>query len=309
MSEPRRSLRVQRISWEAPGVVSLDLIAPDDSALPAPEPGAHLDLHLPGGITRPYSLCGESGWRVAVREIADGRASRFIHRELRVGAIIEATGPRNNFRFDAAQHYLFIAGGIGITPLLPMLRAATRAGATWELHLCTHDADAPLIAEARAAGGTVHHHISTQGTRLDVAELLATPRAGTLVYCCGPAGLMLAVEQAGAHWPAGSLRFEWFAARPGAQDGAQDSFELLCAASGHRAMVSAGVSVLETLRGFGLDVPSSCEQGVCGTCECRVLEGSVDHRDSILSAAERAEGRVMMTCVSRAASPRLVLDI
>lgn len=309
MTEARRNLRVQRITWEAPGVVSLDLVAPDGAALPVPEPGAHLDLHLPGGITRQYSLCGETGWRVAVRAIPAGRASRFVHRELRPGAMIEVTGPRNNFRFDAAPRYLFIAGGIGITPLLPMLSAATQAGAGWELHLCTHDAAAPLIAEARAAGGVVHHHVSTQGTRLDVAALLATPRADTLVYCCGPAGLMLAVEQAGAHWPAGSLRFEWFAARPGAQDGAQESFELLCAASGHRAMVAPGVSVLEVLRGFGLDVPSSCEQGVCGTCECRVLEGSVEHRDSILSAAERAEGRVMMTCVSRAASPRLVLDI
>lgn len=309
MTEARRSLRVQRITWEAPGVVSIDLVAPDGAALPAPEPGAHLDLHLPGGLTRQYSLCGETGWRVAVREIHTGLASRFIHRELRPGALIDVTGPRNNFRFDAAQRYLFIAGGIGITPLLPMLRAATRAGAASELHLCTHDADAPLIAEARTAGGVVHHHISTQGTRLDVAALLATPRAETLVYCCGPAALMLAVEQAGAHWPPGSLRFEWFAARPGANDGAQDSFELVCAASGHRGMVGAGVSVLETLRGFGLEVPSSCEQGVCGTCECRVLEGSLDHRDSILSAAERSEGRVMMTCVSRATTPRLVLDI
>jgi ferredoxin-NADP reductase len=309
----RRTLRVKRMGWEAPGVLSLDLVAPDGAALPPFEAGAHLDLHIPGAPVRQYSLCGDPAeqhaWRVAVREVEGGKTSPLIHRALRPGALIEAEGPRNNFPLLPAPNYLFIAGGIGITPILPMLRTATRAGARWTLLFCTpRAAEAPLLEEIRALPGEVVLHASAEGTRLDVAQRLATPMPETLVYCCGPERLMIAVEQATAQWPAGSVRFEWFTPRS-RDHGDSGGFELTLARSGRTIAVDAATSVLQALRGAGIDLPSSCEQGVCGTCECRVLEGEVDHRDSILSAAERAANDVMMACVSRARGARLVLDL
>lgn len=310
----RRTLRVKRMTWEAPGVVSLDLVAPDDAALPAWEPGAHLDLHLPGAPVRQYSLCGDPAargtWRIAVRDVEGGRVSALIHRALRPGALVEAAGPRNNFPLSPAPSYLFVAGGIGITPILPMLRAATLAGAPWTLLFCTRSAEeAPFLAEARALGGEVVLHASAEGTRLDVAARLAAPQPGTLVYCCGPERLMTAVEAATQAWPEGSVRFEWFAPKSRPEGEGADGFEVVCARSGLTVAVDANTSVLAALREAGLDLPSSCEQGVCGTCECRVLEGEVEHRDSILSAAERAANEVMMACVSRAKGARIVLDL
>jgi ferredoxin-NADP reductase len=244
-----------------------------------------------------------------VREVAGGRVSGLVHKALRPGALIEAEGPRNNFLFVPAQRYLFIAGGIGITPILPMLRAAKHAGAQATLLFCARSAaEAPFLVEASEFAG-VTTHCTDDGTRLDVPVRLAAPEAGTLVYCCGPERLMTAVEQATSAWPAGSVRFEWFAPRSRPEGEDAGAFEVVCAQSGLTLQVAPGVSVLQALRDAGLDRPSSCEQGVCGTCECRVLEGEVDHRDSILSASERAANDVMMTCVSRAKGARLVLDI
>jgi ferredoxin-NADP reductase len=309
----RRPLRVKRMTWEAPGVVSVDLVAPDGAALPAWEAGAHLDLHLPGAPVRQYSLCGDPDdracWRIAVREVAGGRVSGLVHKALRVGALVEAEGPRNNFPLLPSPNYLFVAGGIGITPILPMLRAARRAGAKSTLLFCARRAeDTPFLAETRAMA-EVAMHCSAEGTRLDVAEALTAARPDTMVYCCGPEALMTAVEAATAQWPEGSVRFEWFQpkSRPeGEEDG---GFDVVCARAGRTIRVDAGTSVLNALREAGFDLQSSCEQGVCGTCECRVLEGEVDHRDSILSASERAANEVMMACVSRAKGARLVLDI
>ncbi|MGG5817729.1 PDR/VanB family oxidoreductase [Falsiroseomonas sp. HW251] len=309
----RRPLRVKRMTWEAPGVVSLDFVALDGAALPAWEAGAHLDLHLPGAPVRQYSLCGDpddrTTWRIAVREVAGGRVSGLVHKALRVGALVEAEGPRNNFHLSPSPRYLFIAGGIGITPILPMLRAAQRAGAQATLLFCAkRTEEAPFLDTARGLAD-VTTHCSAEGTRLDVAARLAEVQPGTMVYCCGPEALMTAVEAAAARWPEGSVRFEWFQpkSRPeGEQDG---GFDVVCARSGQTVRVDADTSVLAALRDAGLDLVSSCEQGVCGTCECRVLEGEVDHRDSILSASERAANDVMMACVSRAKGARLVLDI
>ena len=158
-------------------------------------------------------------------------------------------------------------------------------------------------------GGAVEVFASAEGQRLDIAQRLAAVPPDMRLYCCGPERLMLAVEQAAAHWPQDRVHFEWFAARSRPEDEGSESFDLVCAQRGLTLSVAAGTSVLHALRGAGIDLPSSCEQGVCGTCECRVLEGEIDHRDSILSAAERAEGAVMMACVSRARGKRLVLDL
>jgi ferredoxin-NADP reductase len=302
------------MGWEAEGVLSLELEAADGRPLPRFEPGAHVDLQLPGVPLRQYSLCGDpvdnTRWRLGVRAVAGGRASQFIHRALRPGALLEASAPRNNFPLLPASGYLFVAGGIGITPLLPMLRAAREAGRPWTLLFCTpRTADAPFLHEALSLGGTVEVFASAEGTRLDVATRLAPVLPGVMLYCCGPERLMLAVEQATRHWPEGSVRFEWFSPRSRPEGEGADAFEVVCARSGVTLQVPPELSVLQALRGAGIEVASSCEQGVCGTCECRVLEGEVDHRDSILSAAERAAHDVMMSCVSRARGARLVLDI
>ncbi|TPG59687.1 oxidoreductase [Roseomonas nepalensis] len=306
---------LRRVTYVAPGVLALDFEAEDGGELPPFEPGSHLDVHLPDGTVRQYSLCGDPAdrttYRIAVRDVKGGRASRFVHRgELRPGVVVTLGAPRNNFAFEPAARYLFVAGGIGITPLLPMMRAATRAGTPWTLLLCApRSAEAPFIREARALGGEVSVHASEEGTRLDVAGRLRDAPADTLLYCCGPERLMLAVEEATAHWPEGSVRFEWFTARSRPEGEVSGTFEVECVRSGLTLAVPPERSVLAVLNDAGLAVPCSCEQGVCGTCEVAVLEGEVDHRDSILSASERAANATMMTCVSRAASPRLVLDL
>lgn len=307
-------LRLVRITWEAPGVLSLDFMDSSGRELPPFGPGAHVDLHLPDGLVRQYSLCGDPAdrttYRVGVREVENGRVSRVIHHELRPGALIPISVPRNNFPLVAAPHYLFVAGGIGITPLLPMMREARRNGAEWSLLFCTRRArEAAFLDEARLLGGKVFLFASEAGTRLDVKLRLAEPEPETIIYCCGPERLMTAVEEATRAWPEGTVRFEWFAPRSRPAGVVSGSFEVFLARAGVTLTVPPDKSILEVLTEAGFDQPRSCEQGVCGTCECRVLEGEVDHRDSILSAEERAANEVMMVCVSRARSGRLVLDL
>ena len=312
--ETTLTARLKRITWEAEGVLSLDFVDPDGGVLPAFEPGAHVDLHLPDGSIRQYSLCSDPAdrhlYRVGVREVEGGRVSRVIHRDLRPGALMQLGAPRNNFPFVEASEYLFVAGGIGITPLLPMMRSAASAGIPWTLLFCTRRSmDAPFLAEAVALGGTVVLHASDNGTRLDVAARLREAPPGAVLYCCGPAGLMIAVEEATAGWPEGAVRFEWFAARERPADEVSDGFQVVCARSGVTLTVPADQSILQVLQNAGIDVAYSCEQGVCGTCEVAILEGEADHRDSILSVNEQAANKSMMTCVSRARSDRLVLDV
>lgn len=314
MDQQDRSLLVHRMTWEAPGVLSLDLVAPDGGDLTAFTPGAHVDLHLAPGLVRQYSLCGDPNdrrvYRVAVREVAGGLASGAIHRNVRPGMELRVAGPRNNFPLKPSPRYLFVAGGIGITPLLPMMRAASAAGAGWSLLYCVRRTnEAPFLNDARALGGRVVPHVSAEGTRLDVAARLTTPEADTMLYCCGPDSLMTAVEAATAGWPEGSVHFEWFTPRARPADEVSGAFQVALARSGLTLTVPPDRSILDVIAEAGIDVPRSCEQGICGTCECQVLEGAPDHRDSILSAAERAAGTSMMICVSRAQGARLVLDL
>jgi ferredoxin-NADP reductase len=307
-------VRLRRIGWEADGVLALELSAVDGGDLPPFDPGAHIDLHLGDGLLRQYSLCGNpaerKSYRIGVREIDGGRVSRHIHRNLRPGALLQISQPRNNFEFVASRNYLFIAGGIGITPLLPMMRAASDAGASWKLLFCARSVEqAPFLEEAKAHGGDVSVHVSQAGTRLDVAQCLVEVKPDTILYCCGPESLMTAVESASAHWPEGTVRFEWFAPRARPEGEVSGGFRVVCARSGLSLDVMPEQSILQVLIEAGVEVARSCEQGICGTCEVRVLEGEVDHRDSILSAAERSSNEIMMTCVSRAKSASLVLDI
>ena len=307
-------VRLRALVWEAPGVLSLELAAPDGSALPSFAPGAHIDLKLPDGTLRQYSLCGNpsdtSHYRLGIRAVAGGLSSSFIHRKLRPGELLTVSAPRNNFPLVDAARYIFIAGGIGITPLMPMMREASAKGRPWTLLYCNRrNEDAPFLAEIKKLGGEISLHSSEAGTRLDAAQRLGTVQPDTVVYCCGPERLMTAVEEATAAWPQDNIHFEWFTPRSRPADETSGSFEVVCQRSGLTLTVPPEKSIMTVLSEAGIEVPRSCEQGICGTCETRVISGEIDHRDSILSASERAANQTMMTCVSRARGPRLVLDI
>lgn len=307
-------VRVKSITWESPSVLSLILTPIDKGLLPTFGPGAHIDLRLPGGAVRRYSICSShqdaSRYRIGVREVSGGISSGFIHRKLRVGDIVEISDPRNKFPFDLSKRYLFIAGGIGITPLLPMIKEARNQGSEWKLLYCNRRlTEAPFLDEILALHGDVHLHTSELGTRLDVSELMKEVRSDTLVYCCGPNELMTAVEAAAAHWPINTVRFEWFTPRTRSGDESSDYFEVYCKRSDKAVHVRSDQTIIDALSAAGIEVAKSCEEGICGTCEVKVFEGDVDHRDSILSPLEKATNGTMMICVSRAKGQRLVLDI
>ncbi|MFE3635412.1 PDR/VanB family oxidoreductase [Streptomyces sp. NPDC059168] len=290
----------------AEGVVELCLEGPD---LPGWEPGAHLDLVLPSGLVRQYSLCGDpadtSAYTLATRLAADGRGgSREVHERLAVGMELEVRGPRNRFPLRPASSYVFVAGGIGITPILPMLRALPE-GTEWRLLYSGRTrASMPYLERVRElAGDRLTLVAEDEDGRPDLDALLAGLPAGTAVYCCGPEGLTAAVE---ARLPEGAtLHLERFAAHPSAAGDA--GFELELRRSGRTLTVPAGSSVLAAVRGALPDTAYSCEQGFCGTCQQRVVEGEVDHRDELLTDAERVDS--MLICVSRARGDRLVLDM
>ncbi|MGQ4416928.1 2Fe-2S iron-sulfur cluster-binding protein [Streptomyces sp. SAS_269] len=295
-----------RLETIAERVVQLRLEGP---ALPRWEPGAHLDLVLPSGLVRQYSLCGDpadtSSYTLATRLVADGRGgSREVHERLAEGMELEVRGPRNRFPLLAAPSYVFVAGGIGITPILPMLHALPD-GTEWRLLYGGRTrASMPYLEQVRElAGDRLTLVAEDEDGRPDLDALFAGLPEGTAVYCCGPEGLMAAVE---ARVPEGAtLHLERFAARASAAGDA--GFELELRRSGRTLTVPAGSSVLAAVRSELPDTAYSCEQGFCGTCQQRVVEGEVDHRDELLTDAERADS--MLICVSRARSDRLVLDM
>ena len=292
---------------EADGVVGLTIALPDRSALPAWSPGAHVEIDVPGGWVRHYSLCGNptdaSQWRIAVLREADGRGgSRVLADEVGEGTRLRIRGPRNHFPLHPAPRYVFVAGGIGITPVLPMLRAADAAGADWVLHYGGRTRASMAFLD-QLTGDRVRLHPQDEVGLLDLDALLGEVGPDTLVYCCGPTGLIEAVERRGLS----NLHVERFTAGP--VDLTGDTFEVVCDRSGVTTTVPAGTTVLEALRAAGIDVLTSCEEGICGTCETTVLDGEPDHRDHLLTDEEQAAGETMMICVSRCRGPRLVLDL
>ncbi|GAA4879448.1 cytochrome P450 [Saccharopolyspora cebuensis] len=303
----------------ADGVVALTLGHPDGGDLPRWKPGAHLDLHLPGAdgpLVRQYSLSSDpedrTTYRIGVLREPDGRGGSAAAHHLVPGSTVTTSWPRNNFRLAPADRYVFVAGGIGITPILPMIAEAERAGARWELVYGGRSRSSmAFLDELAAHGDKVTLVPQDEAGRIDVPGLLGTARRGTLVYACGPEPLLRAVERTTAGWPKGSLRLERFAPKPVERAEPDTPFQVECAASGTVVDVGADETLLDAAANAGLPVLSSCQEGTCGTCETRVLAGRADHRDSILSAAEHEAGDTMMICVSRAARgcPRLVLDL
>jgi ferredoxin-NADP reductase len=314
--EQQLRLRVTSLTWEAEGVLSLRLRSVDGGSLPAWSPGAHLDLHLPGGLVRQYSLCGDpddrSSWRVAVlREVASRGGSTYVHDELRPGTVLDVVGPRNNFELDDAPAYTFVAGGIGITPLLAMVGAVSAAGRPWQLIYGGRTrAGMAFLDELTRHGDRVLVHPQDEVGLLDLDAALCTPVPGQQIYCCGPEPLLAAVEERCAALPPGTLHVERFAAKPRETPDptAEHSVEAVFERSGTTVTVAPGQSILDAAELGGLDLPNSCREGICGTCETAVLEGLPDHRDSLLDEDERAANDTMMICVGRALSDRIVLD-
>ncbi|MEU1296224.1 PDR/VanB family oxidoreductase [Streptomyces sp. NPDC005840] len=288
----------------ADGVVLLRL---EGRELPRWEPGAHLDVVLPSGAVRQYSLCGDpadtGAYTIAVRLVDGGRGgSRELHEQVLEGAELEVRGPRNRFPLVAAPGYVFVAGGIGVTPILPMLRSLPE-GTPWRLLYGGRSrASMPFLDEVERLGGSGRVTVAAEDESglPDLDALLADLPAGTAVYCCGPEGLMAAVAER-----APGVRLERFA--PGAAAGGDGGFEVELRRSGRTLTVEPGQSVLAAVRAELPDTVYSCAQGFCGTCQQRVLEGEVDHRDELLTDGERGDS--MLICVSRAQGDRIVLDM
>ncbi|WAZ25306.1 PDR/VanB family oxidoreductase [Streptomyces cinnabarinus] len=304
-------LIVRQREFVADGILGLSLAHPLGEPLPAWELGAHIDLVLAPGLERQYSLCGapadRTAWQIAVLREEEGRGgSAFVHERLGVGDKVEVRGPRNHFALRPASRYRFIAGGIGITPILPMLAAAEAAGAEWSLLYGGRTrASMAFTEQLRRYGDRVTLAPQDETGLLEVPSVLDDLPDGTLVYCCGPGPLLDAVED---RCPSGVLHVERF--QPKEQHTDQDTeFDVVLARSGRTLTVPPGVSVLDAVRAAGVEVLYSCAEGTCGTCETDVVEGTPDHRDSVLTEAERAAGETMLICVSRCRGKRLVLDL
>lgn len=314
-----RTLEVVGLERLSDEVLCLRLARPDRRPLPRWSAGSHIEIECGDPeLARKYSLCGDPDareeWRVAVRRDAEGRGgSRWIHERLQPGMTLRVRGPRNNFRLDeGAQRYLFLAGGIGITPIMTMAERARARGAEYALHYSARSRGSLVYAESlrERHGERLHLHVSDEGERNDFAALLAGTPAGTQIYACGPQRMLDVLERLVEARPDLSLRVEHFSGVVSLRDPSTERpFEVALRNSGLTLEVPADKTLLEVLRAHTIDVQSDCEEGLCGTCEIGVIEGAVDHRDSVLTRAERDENRRMMCCCSRAASGRLVLDL
>jgi vanillate O-demethylase ferredoxin subunit len=312
-------LQVRAIRLQAERTHAFELAPADGALLPTVLAGAHVDVHLPGGLTRTYSLAGNpqdrTHWLLGVlREIDGHGGSRALHETVRVGDLLTLSAPRNAFALvPDARHSVLLAGGIGITPLKAMAHALAAQGTSFEVHHCARSPQhAAFTAELRATvpAGHLHHHFDggDPARGLDIAALLAEPAPGTHLYYCGPPGFMQACATASSHWPAGSVHFEHFkppvAAVPAAPAG---SFAVLLARKGVRLQVLPEQTIVRAIELAGLRVPTSCLSGLCGACKTNYLEGDVEHNDYILSDEEHRH--CMTLCVSRARGPLLVLDL
>ena len=302
---------------EADGVVSLTLRHPEGADLPVWSAGAHVDVVLDDDVVRQYSLCSDprdrQRWRLGVlREPAGRGGSEFACTKLSAGDTVEVSEPRNHFELAPAAHYLFVAGGIGITPILAMIAHAETVGADWTLlYGGRRRGSMAFLDELAAYDDRVRIVPQDEVGLLPLAELLADVRPDTLVYGCGPEPLLGALAEHVAHWPASTLHVERFAPKPVDTDGPDEAFEVEFVRSGVTALVPAGRSILAVAEEAGVVADFSCGEGTCGTCETPILEGRAEHRDSVLEDDEQQENTCLMICVSRAerGCPRLRLEL
>jgi vanillate O-demethylase ferredoxin subunit len=304
---------------EADGIFSYELVRADGGALPAFDAGAHIDVHLGDQLVRQYSLCNPPGethrYLIGVlRDAASRGGSQAMHERVQAGTRLTINAPKNHFPLMPAPHTLLLAGGIGITPILAMAEALAAEDAAFALHYCARSASLAAFRERILASRFAHkahfHFDDAPDGKLDAAALLAQPDADARLYVCGPAGFIehvLATARAQG-WAPSQLHVEYFAGA--AVDTAGDrAFDVELACSGKVVTVPAGRTVIQVLAEHGLDIPYSCEEGVCGTCLTRVLDGVPEHRDMYLTDEEHAANDQFTPCCSRARSARLVLDL
>jgi ferredoxin-NADP reductase len=312
-------VRLQSIRYEAVDIVSLRLRSLEGE-LPVWTPGSHVDVHLPNGMVRSYSLSnlkvGDEEYRLTVqRDPATRGGSKAMHDDLSVGQMLEISQPRNNFPLcESAVGTVFIAGGIGVTPFLPMAQRLNDVRRPWTMYYSVRTPDRAahldeLQSVAASPQGRLEMNFDGQpgGEMLDLKDLLNSLPLDTHVYCCGPEGMLSTYRVAAVEaLPAEQVHFEYFCSTV---DAAAGGYIVSLAKSGKEVRVNEGETLLKALQAVGVDVTYSCEQGVCGACKTRVLSGTPDHRDMILSEREYAEGKTMMICCSGSKSERLVLDL
>jgi ferredoxin-NADP reductase len=318
-AQPTLELVVARRTQVSPRIVALELATGDGSPLPAWEPGAHVTVHLPGGLDRQYSLCGDPDdvgtYRIAILREDDGRGGSIAMHGLAEGDRIDVTLPRNTFPLEDAATYLLVAGGIGVTPLIPMAWRLAREGKDFRVVFAVRNAADAELARMLPDAAELDLRISGDGDRVDLPGLLTALPVGTAVYACGPSRMLDEV----ASWNfelrrrGGAVHVERFEASAetlaGIHVAGDTAFTVTFARSGDSVTVGATDTIMECARRLGKVVASSCEEGYCGTCETDVVSGTPDHRDDFLSDDERASGETMMICVSRSAGDDLVLDL
>ena len=315
-------LLVRSIALEAKGINAYELVDPAGAALPPFTAGSHIDVKLAGNFIRQYSLCNDPRERhryvIGVLNVVGGRGgSKSMHESVRVGDLLNISAPRNNFSLaQGASRHVLLAGGIGVTPMMAMVETLSARGADFSLLYCSRSPELTAFRDRlkrhAKAGRVVFHHDEGDPARgLDVVAALREHEPGTHLYCCGPGGLMKAVAAATAHWPAGTVHFEFFstpvaAAAPLRQADRPDIFQVRLASNGAVYTVPPDRSIVEVLRENGVECETSCEAGICGTCRTRYLEGSPEHHDFLLSDEEHEE--FVLICCARSQSDMLVLD-
>lgn len=315
---PQIKSRVKTLRYEAEGIISLELVPMEGEQFPPFTAGAHVDVHLANGITRSYSLLNsqnESGRYVigVLKDRGSRGGSRYIHEQLRVGTELPISPPRNNFTLnEEAGHSVLVAGGIGITPMLSMYRRLRDLGRSVELLYFTRSRrEAAFLDELAALQGDVTLRFDEEhsGTPPNLNAILASKPADADFYCCGPGRMLDTFEESCEmlgyqHW-----HVERFAAKKADTVAVDHGYDVSLAKSGKELHVPPGKTLLDALLDIGIKVEHSCREGICGACETRLLEGEADHRDSVLTKAEREKNKSMMVCVSGCKGQRLVLDL
>lgn len=319
MPDSLLQVRVKRITFEAETVNSYELVATDGTGLTPFTAGSHIDLHLANGMIRSYSLvndeCERHRYVIAVnRDVASRGGSSLIHDTLRAGDVVAVSPPRNNFPLsEDASHSVLIAGGIGITPLLAMIRRLQALGRSWELFYAARTrGTAAFLDETHAlapTGDNLHLNFDHEasGRMFDLAAIVKSAAAGAHLYCCGPAPMLAAFEAAAAGRPPGQVHVEYF--RAVEQPACDGGFDVRLARSKRTVTVEPGRTILDALLDAGITASYACTEGLCGTCETRVLEGIPDHRDLFLKPEEHVQNRTIMICCSGSKSRTLVLDL
>jgi vanillate monooxygenase ferredoxin subunit len=321
MNASELQVRVARKAAEALDIATFELVNVDDRPLPAFSAGSHVDVHLGDGLTRQYSLCNDpsEGHRYLIgvlRDPASRGGSQAMHERIKEGDVLHISPPKNHFPLaHNASHSVLLAGGIGVTPILCMAERLAVTGASFEMHYCTRSPERTAFRDRIAASGFAsqvhfHHDDGDAAQKLQLDSVIKPVRPGVHLYVCGPKGFMDWVLDSArkAGWPSEQLHYEFFGAEV-VKSETDASFDVKLASSGKVIKVTKDQTVVEALSAAGIEVATSCEQGVCGTCLTRVLEGEVDHKDMYLTPEEQAANDQFLPCCSRAKSPLLVLDL